>query len=66
MEEVNVKNRNIFKAVLDLGMKRGTLTYDEINDALPTEFYSLEELENFMDILDKKGVKVVEYDKRLN
>lgn len=61
-----MKNRDIFKEVLDLGMKRGTLTYDEINDALPTEFYSLEELENFMDILDKKGVKVVEFDKRLN
>ncbi len=45
--------------LIDLGKKRGTLTYDEINDALPSEFSSPEELEEVLDLLDDMGIEVV-------
>jgi RNA polymerase primary sigma factor len=51
---------DIFDEIIDLGKRRGTLTYDEINDALPSEFVSLEELADFMDLLQDVGVKVGE------
>lgn len=61
-----MKQRDMFNAILDFGMRKGTLTFDEINEALPGEFFSLDELEDFMDLLDKKGVKVVDYKGRVN
>ncbi len=61
-----MKDRQVLKAILDKGMRRGTLTYDEINDAVPPEWFSLDEMENLMKLLDKKGIKVVEFDKRRN
>ena len=50
----------IFKEIIDLGKKLGTLTYDKINDALPSEFFSPDELEDFMDLLQDMGVKVTD------
>ncbi|HWR57584.1 MAG TPA: RNA polymerase sigma factor region1.1 domain-containing protein [Thermodesulfovibrionales bacterium] len=61
-----MKEKDMIKAILDMGTKRGTLTYDEINDALLMECFSLDELEDFMNLLDRKGIKVVDYDKRRN
>jgi RNA polymerase primary sigma factor len=52
---------DIFDEIIDLGKRRGTLTYDEINDALPSEFVSLGELADFMDFLQDIGVKVIDY-----
>jgi RNA polymerase primary sigma factor len=45
--------------LIDLGKKRGSLTYDEINDALPSEFSSPDELEEVLDLLDDMGIEVV-------
>jgi len=45
--------------LIDLGKKRGTLTYDEINDALPSEFSSPDELEEVLDLLEDMGIEVV-------
>ena len=61
-----MKEKDVIKAILDRGTKRGTLTYDEINEAFPGECFSLDWLENFMNLLKKKGIRVVEYDKRRN
>ncbi len=60
-----MKDKGIFKAILDKGIRKGTLTYDEIN-VLPPEYFSLDDMEDFMKLLERKGVKVVEYDKRRN
>ncbi len=61
-----MKDRQVLKSILDKGMRRGTLTYDEINDAVPPEWFSLDEMEDLMKLLDKKGIRVVEFDKRRN
>lgn len=57
-----MRERDIFEEILDVGKRRGVLTYDEINDALPSEFFSPDELEDLMDLLQDMGVKVVDHD----
>ena len=57
-----MKERDIFEEIINLGKHRGVLTYDEINEALPSEFFSPDELEDLMDVLSDMGVKVVDYE----
>ena len=57
-----MKEREVFEEIIDIGKRRGTLTYDEINDTLPSEFFSPDELEDLMDILQDMGVKVLDYE----
>ena len=57
-----MKERDIFEEIVNLGKRRGVLTYDEINEALPSEFFSPDELEDLMDVLSDMGVKVVDYE----
>ncbi len=55
-----MREKDIFEEIIDLGKRRGVLTYDEINEALPAEFFSPDELEDLMDLLQDMGVKVVD------
>jgi RNA polymerase primary sigma factor len=57
-----MRERDIFEEIIDIGKRRGVLTYDEINDALPSEFFSPDEIEDLMDLLQDMGVKVVDYE----
>ncbi|MBF0344600.1 MAG: sigma-70 family RNA polymerase sigma factor [Nitrospirae bacterium] len=58
-----MKERDIFEEIINIGKKRGSLTYDEINDALPSEFFSPDEIEDLMDLLQDMGVKVVDQER---
>lgn len=60
-----MKERDIFEEIVNLGKKRGKLTYDEINEALPSEYFSPDELEDLIDVLSDMGVKVVDDDEEL-
>lgn len=60
-----MRERDIFEEIIDIGKRRGVLTYDEINDALPSEFFSPDEIEDLMDLLHDMGVKVVDYEEAL-
>lgn len=55
-----MKERDIFEEIVSLGKRRGVITYDEINEALPSEYFSPDELEDLMDVLSDMGVKVVD------
>ena len=57
-----MKERDIFEEIVNLGKRRGVLTYDEINEALPSEFFSPDEIEDLMDVLSDMGVKVVDHE----
>jgi len=57
-----VREKDIFDEILDVGRRRGVLTYDEINEALPSEFFTPDEIEDLMDLLEDMGVRVVEYE----
>lgn len=58
-----MRQSDVVEEIIDIGLKRGTLTYDEINDALPSEFYSLDELQDIIDILQDVGIKIVDFRK---
>ncbi len=60
-----MREKDIFEEIIDIGKRRGVLTYDEINDALPSEFFSPDEIEDLMDLLQDMGVKVVDYEEAL-
>jgi len=55
-----MREKDIFEEIINLGKSRGVLTYDEINDALPSEYFSPDELEDLMDLLQDMGVRVVD------
>ncbi len=55
-----MREKDILEEIIDLGKRRGTLTYDEINDALPSEYFSPVELEDFMELLQDMGVNVID------
>jgi RNA polymerase primary sigma factor len=57
-----MRESDIFDEIIDIGKRRGTLTYDEINDAFPSEYFSPDEIEDLMDILQDMGVKVVDHE----
>ncbi len=57
-----MKERDIFEEIVSLGKRRGVITYDEINEALPSEYFSPGELEDLMDVLSDMGIKVVDED----
>jgi RNA polymerase primary sigma factor len=57
-----MKEKDIFEEIVNLGKRRGVITYDEINEALPSEFFSPDEIEDLMDVLNDMGVKVVDYE----
>lgn len=55
-----MKEKDIFEEIIDIGKRRGNLTYDEINDAFPSEYFSPDELEELMDLLHDMGVEVID------
>ncbi|MCL0033652.1 sigma-70 family RNA polymerase sigma factor [Thermodesulfovibrionales bacterium] len=55
-----MREKDIFEEIINLGKRCEVITYDEINEALPSEFFSPDELENLMDILSEMGVKIVD------
>jgi len=54
-----MEKEDIFEEIIEMGKSRGKLTYDEINDAVPSEYFSPEEIEELMDLLHDIGIEVV-------
>jgi RNA polymerase primary sigma factor len=57
-----LREKDVFDEIIEMGKRDGVLTYDKINEALPSEFFSPDEIENMMDILNDMGVKIVDYE----
>ncbi len=55
-----MKEKDIIEEIIDMGKKRGKLTYEDINDALPSEYFSPDDLEELIDLLHDMGVEVVD------
>lgn len=60
-----MKEKDVFDELIEVGKKRGVLTYDEINDALPSEFFTPDEIEDLMDLLSDMGVRIVDSEEAL-
>ena len=53
-----MKEQDVYEAIIEIGKRRGSVSYEEINEALPPEFFSLEELERFLRLLLGMGVRL--------
>src|SRR5688572_23762764 len=52
------------KKLIARAKKRGIVTYDEINEALPQDQMSSEQIEDIMSALSEMGINVVENDEK--
>jgi RNA polymerase primary sigma factor len=55
-----MKDWDVFEEIIDLGKKRGRLSYGDIHEAFPSEFVSQDELESLLETLQDIGIKVVD------
>lgn len=55
-----MNRKDIEEALTSRGRRRGAITYDELNDAFPAEYFPIEELERFVKLMETLGVKVIE------
>ena len=55
-------NEASIKKLIARARKRGVITYDELNDALPQDQMSSEQIEDVMSALSEMGVNIVEND----
>src|SRR5256885_10412628 len=50
------------KTLLDLGKRRGFLTFDQVNDFLPDEASSPEKITGLLEALDEMGIELINED----
>jgi RNA polymerase primary sigma factor len=55
-----LKNYDEIKQLIDIGLEKGYLTPDEINDYLPQSVYSPEEIEDIFDYLTAANIDITE------
>jgi RNA polymerase primary sigma factor len=53
-------NRVEVKALLDRGREKGFLTYDEVNDALPTDIVSSDQIDDVMSMFGENDIEIVD------
>lgn len=52
--------KQVLKKLMDKGKERGYLTYDELNDALPQDQMSSEQIEDAMAVITDMGIDIVD------
>ncbi len=57
---MSIKNHSEIKHLIDIGLEKGYLTPDEINDILPQNIFSAEDIEDIFDFLSESNIDVVE------
>ncbi len=57
---MTIKNNTEIKHLIDMGMEKGYLTPDEINDVLPQNIFSAEDIEDIFDFLSESNIDIVE------
>ena len=55
-----MEKEDIFEELIDRAKDSGKLTYTEINDSVPAEYFSTDELEELMELLHDAGVEVID------
>ena len=54
--------RGLIKRIIELGRQRGLLTFDQLNDLLPSTTTEPEDIEVIMEALSDEGINVVNED----
>ncbi len=55
-----MEKEDIFEEIVDIGKRRGKLTFAEINDVVPPDYFSPGEIEELMYLLHDVGVEIVD------
>ncbi len=59
-------SNNSLVNLIDIGKEKGFLTYDEINDALPKDSFSVEEMDSFLETLGEMDIEVVDATEKMS
>ncbi len=51
---------DILEELIEIGKSRGSITYDEINEAMPSEYFSPEEIEERVALLQDMGIRIID------
>lgn len=57
------KNKDV-KKLLDMGVQRGYLTYEEVNELMPLEIITAEAIDEIMNLLSENEIEVIDSAKR--
>jgi len=57
LAKVNVKRD--LKKIISLGKQKGFLTYDELNDLLPEDISSTEEIDQIFELLGSEDIRII-------
>ena len=64
-QPVEKKNMKEVKKLIDLGKEKGYLTYDDVNDMLPAEVVSPDQIDDVMSIFGEMDIEVVDANQRV-
>jgi RNA polymerase primary sigma factor len=64
-QSVERKNMKEVKKLIDLGKEKGYLTYDEVNDMLPADVVSPDQIDDVMSIFGEMDIEVVDSNQRV-
>src|SRR5512132_3944005 len=64
-QPVERKNMKEVKKLIDLGKEKGYLTYDDVNDMLPAEVVSPDQIDDVMSIFGEMDIEVVDSNQRV-
>ncbi len=54
------RDRRQFQDLIDLGKRKGFLTYEEVNDSLPPEMATSERIDDLMTLLGEERIEIVD------
>ena len=63
---IKKNDQKVFKALIQKGKEQGSLTYDEINEALPNEMMSSEMIDETLMMFDDMDIEIIENDNGLS
>jgi len=65
-QPVEKKNMKEVKKLIDLGKEKGYLTYDDVNDMLPAEVVSPDQIDDVMSIFGEMEIEVIDANQRVS
>ncbi|HET8724241.1 MAG TPA: sigma-70 family RNA polymerase sigma factor, partial [Anaeromyxobacteraceae bacterium] len=64
-DDLDVTERTEVKALMERGREKGFLTYEEVNDALPSDIVSSDQIDDVMSMFGEHDIEVVDDSKKM-
>jgi RNA polymerase primary sigma factor len=65
VDDLDVTERSEVKALMERGREKGFLTYNEVNDALPSDIVSSDQIDDVMSMFGEHDIEVVDDAKKM-